>query len=146
MREHMGLYRGKEKRTGKWIEGGLQVGVAHELWQNEGRAYIRVFPKYLSKPNLSEVDPETVGECTGLRDKNGKLIFEGDMCCNTRTGEIVSVKWHGTMAGFVWSKREEKSNWCDFGELFRAHDKYEIIGNIHDNPELLEGGANHAAD
>lgn len=48
------------------------------------------------------------------------------------------LKWHGTMAGFVWSKRKEKSHLFDFGELFRAYDKYEVIGNIHDNPELLE--------
>ena len=82
----------------------------------------------------------TVGQYTGLKDKNGKRIFEGDICRNTRTGEIVSVKWHGTMAGYVWNKRRADGFLFDFGELFRACDKYEVIGNIHDNPELLKGG------
>ena len=88
--------------------------------------------------SFSEVRPDTVSQYTGLKDKNGKMIFEGDICRNIRTGEFVSVKWHGTMAGFVWSKRKEKSHLYDWGELFRAYDKYEVIGNIHDNPELLE--------
>ncbi len=87
------------------------------------------------------VIPETVGQYTGLTDKNGKKIFEGDICKNTKTGEVVSVRWHGTMAGYVWSKRKENNQHLfDFGELFRACDKYEIIGNIHDNLELLKGG------
>ena len=77
-------------------------------------------------------------QCTGLKDKNGKLIYEGDICRNTKTDEIVSVAWHGTMAGYVWSKRKH-SNIFDFGELFRAFDKYEVIGNIYENKELLDG-------
>lgn len=136
MREHMGLYRGKRLDNGEWVEGFYRHDKVGEYLTDV----------FIAEPLTSRVwethrvDLDTVGECTGLRDKNGKLIFEGDMCCNTRTGEIVSVKWHGTMAGFVWSKRKEKSNLFDFGELFRAHDKYEIIGNIHDNPELVKGG------
>ena len=86
------------------------------------------------------IAPSTVGQYTGLKDKNGKRIFEGDICRNTRTGEIVSVKWHGIMAGYVWKKRRAGGFLFDFGELFRACDKYEVIGNIHDNPEMLKGG------
>jgi uncharacterized phage protein (TIGR01671 family) len=86
------------------------------------------------------VDPETVGQYTGLKDKNGKKIFEGDICRNTKTGEIVYVAWHGTMAGYVWSRQKEGcKHLFDFGALFRCFDKYEVIGNIHDNPELLKG-------
>lgn len=85
-----------------------------------------------------EVLLETVGQFTGLTGKNGVRIFEGDICRNARNDKVVSVKWHGTMAGFVWSKRKDGTYLSDFGELFRAYDKYEVIGNIHDNPELLE--------
>ena len=111
-----------------WVEGyGVCVGRGDFSVIYSGD-HVEKFPVYT----------DTVGQFTGLKDKNGKKIFEGDICLNTRTGEIVSVKWHGTMAGFVWSKRQAKSHLYDFGELFRAYDKYEVIGNIHDNPELLE--------
>lgn len=130
------LCRGKRKSDGKWVEGNY-------LHLNVGRDFICDGTVWIGTltPCKEEVKPETVGRYTGLSDKNGKKIFEGDVCRNTRTGEIVSVKWHGTMAGFVWSKRKESTHLYDFGELFRAYDKFEIIGNIHDNPELLEGQA-----
>lgn len=76
-------------------------------------------------------------QCTGLKDKNGKLIYEGDICRNTKTDEIVSVAWHGTFASFVWSKPKYAKVY-DFGELFRAYDYYEVIGNIYENADLLE--------
>ena len=134
------LFRGQTRRKGQkvwmdgtpvdsnWVEGyGVCVGKGDFSVIYAGDR-VEKFPVYT----------DTVGQFTGLSDKNGKKIFEGDICRNTRTGEIVSVKWHGTMAGFVWSNRKGKSHLYDFGELFRAHDKYEVIGNIYDNPELLE--------
>ena len=128
------LFRGKYVCDGDWIYG-YYVGPAgsdtsHEICDISDGVGARL-----------DVDPETVGQYTGLKDKNGQRIFEGDICRNTRTNEIVSVKWHGTMAGYVWSKRKENSHLFDFGELFRAYDKYEVIGNIHDNPELLKEDA-----
>ncbi len=90
-----------------------------------------------------EIVPETVGQYTGLTDKNGTKIFEGDICRKFKSGDCVSVAWHGTMAGYVWSKRKENNRYIfDFGDLFRVSDKYEVIGNIHDNPELLDGAGN----
>lgn len=128
MRENMGLFRGKRIDNGEWVDGYLFCDKDGDVCiTREEEAHT---PEYW-------VDPSTVGECTGLKDKNGKLIFEGDICRNTRTGEIVSVKWHGTMAGYVWSKRKGNGHIFDFGELFRACDKYEVIGNIHDNGELI---------
>lgn len=134
------LFRGQTRRKGQkvwmdgtpvdsnWVEGyGVCMGKGDFSVIYSGD-HVEKFPVYT----------DTVGQYTGLLDKNGKRIFEGDICRNTRTGEIVSVKWHGTMAGFVWSKRKGKSHLYDFGELFRAHDNYEVIGNIYDNPELLE--------
>ena len=141
MREHMGLYRGKRIDNGEWVEGSLLKvslnGKTAYLIFGDNFSFVGNDVKALSH---ALVDPDTVGECTGLKDKNGKLIFEGYICRNTKTGEVVSVHWHGTMAGFVWSKRKEKSHIFDFGEMFRAHDKYEVIGNVVDNPELLKGG------
>ena len=138
------LFRGQTRRKGQkvwmdgspvdsnWVEGyGVCVGTGDFSVIYAGHP-VEKFTVYT----------DTVGQFTGLTDKNGKKIFEGDICRNTRTGEIVSVKWHGTMAGFVWSKRKENGSIYDFGELFRSYDKYEVIGNIHDNPELLGGADN----
>ena len=120
------LFRGKREDNGGWAYGSLLCykgySIFDEIWEN-----------------FLTVQAKTIGQYTGLKDKNGKRIFEGDICRNVKTGEIVSVKWHGTMAGYVWSKRTANNkNLYDFGELFRAFDRYEIIGNIHDNPEFLE--------
>ena len=146
------LFRGKDPETGTWYEG-FYMALSDTTYCFKGeydahpdntKHYI-VFDRMTDwgLPNQhlrADVDPTTVGQYTGLKDKNGKRIFEGDICRNTRTGEIVSVKWHGTMAGYVWNKRRADGFLFDFGELFRACVKYEVIGNIHDNPELLKGG------
>ena len=131
------LFRGKRMDDGEWVEGYLVKAVGGECM------ILPVTTEHCGGAEFSEgyhCDPTTVGQYTGLKDKNGKRIFEGDICRNTRTGEIVSVKWHGTMAGYVWNKRRADGFLFDFGELFRACGKYEVIGNIHDNPELLKGG------
>ena len=135
------LFRGKLKSGGNWMFGCLLIYgnrcfiiPSEELIESEVESR---FYWHLLEKNY-EVLLETVGQFTGLTGKNGVRIFEGDICRNARNDKVVSVKWHGTMAGFVWSKRKDGTYLSDFGELFRAYDKYEVIGNIHDNPELLE--------
>ncbi len=79
-----------------------------------------------------EIIPETDGQCTGLKDKNGKLIFEGDIVRaykhnETQYTQAITLRddcfWFGS-----W-------NWIEFLNVFR---NLEVIGNMHDNPELLE--------
>lgn len=79
------------------------------------------------------VIPSTVGQYTGLKDKNGKRIFEGDIVRIFKT--LFAVEWHGAefvfghIAGQPWSY-----------PYFASHaESCEIIGNIHDNPELMGG-------
>lgn len=134
------LFRGKRLDNGEWVEGAF-------LNDRDGAFYICPAVSDITYGDNGKrrrigcwyaVDLFTVGQYTGLTDKNGKRIFEGDICQHEKTGRTISVSWHGTMAGYVWSKRIEDSHLFDFGELFRVHDKYAVIGNIHDNPELLE--------
>ena len=140
------LFRGKRLQGGEWVEGYFFKSDINKKERESGKATMIFTPDcdtFIMVPechNSFMVVSDTVGQYTGLKDKNGKRIFEGDICRNTRTGEIVSVKWHGTMAGYVWDKRRADSFLFDFGELFRACDKYEVIGNIPDNPEMLKGG------
>ena len=129
------LFRGKNE-DGKWVEGWFEM-YPFGCWPVKA-AIIPSEEAIEGHYHHVKVDPKTVGQYTGLLDRNGSKIFENDICQDKKTGKIVCVKWHGTMAGFVWHKRKENSDLFDFGELLRANDKYEVIGNVHDNPELLE--------
>ena len=76
-------------------------------------------------------------QSTGLKDKNGKEIFEGDIV--DYKGREAVVKWHGSYASFIYrfvdGLQERVSKW---DPLFLACYNFEVIGNIYENPELLE--------
>lgn len=76
-------------------------------------------------------------QSTGLKDKNGKEIFEGDIV--DYKGREAVVKWHGSYASFIYrfvdGLQERVSEW---DPLFLACYHFEVIGNIYENPELLE--------
>ena len=78
-------------------------------------------------------------QSTGLKDKNGKEIFEGDIV--DYKGREAVIKWHGSYASFIYrfvdGLQERVSEWAP---LFLACYHFEVIGNIYENPELLEVG------
>ena len=90
-----------------------------------------------------EVDPETVGQFTGLYDKNGKKIFEGDIVIYDNTP--YNAYGHKVIGEIVWHKWAWKCRYKEYGSTYHyaigAEDffgpKSEVIGNIHDNPELM---------
>ena len=115
------LFRGKRLDNGEWVEGYyLRIGPA----ANE-RAYI--IPYYASTLYTYEVDPATAGQFTGLLDKNGKRIFEGDIVRGPHIGDDLMTEPVEFSA---------VCGWLPFDYL--REDLCEVIGNIHDNPELLE--------
>lgn len=132
------LYRGKRVDNGEWVEGWLQpftqggyIGLSDRLCIVNG----------MQSNDIYEVFPETVGEYTGLTDKNGKKIFEGyivkveyfsDWCENFVVGNGVIV-WDLSLASFFI---EIKGDILSLS--LSCHAEIEIIGNIHDSPELLE--------
>ena len=112
------LFRGKRVDNGEWIYG--------DFFQDEDTGLYMI--------NLIDVITETVGQYTGLTDKNGDKIFEGDIVEGQDYDEEDGygvVTWDD---GAFWVKNNHYSGtFCDnyYGYEF------EIIGNIHDNPELL---------
>ena len=83
------------------------------------------------KPEKSlVVNPETVGQFTGLTDKNGVEIYENDIL-KSNSGFHCLVKFCEKSAGFIFTPT--KSDWCNFSK----ENIFEVVGNIFDNPELL---------
>lgn len=83
------------------------------------------------------VEPDTVGQFTGLTDKNGTKIFEGDIVKINIAGLLFNAvcKFHSGSFGLVWHYMGE-DRWQAFTSI--CHVEYEVIGNIYDNPELME--------
>lgn len=133
------LFRGKRKDNGNWIEGyfvllAINEGLKHAIYTgtDEGRFI------------LFEVIPDTVGQFTGLCDKNGNKIFEGDILTleDTYNGD---VQFSCGVFGIEWSAMKRHKNLRGFGARHNlltfedgVNEDLEIIGNIFDNPELLE--------
>ncbi len=134
------LFRGKYSGTGEWVEGFL-IDVDKEY------AIIRAIGKDGKGCYDYFVSPDSIGQYTGLTDKNGRKIFEGDILQGFWYGEGVRAKvvWIDEAAtfGILYSFRKsgEKTAWLNSSWYkFTSESPYfpEIIGNIHDNPELLE--------
>lgn len=128
------LFRGKRCDNGKWVYGDL----AH--FPNK----TNIDPHEHGQPWRGySVDPKTVGQYTGLTDKNGKNIFEGDICKfrEWSKGDMCWVgKVHYEYQQFVISGNPNKECESPFTLVMSRFvpENIEIIGNIHDNPELLE--------
>lgn len=120
-----GLWRGKRLNNGEWVLGCLI--------RSSSKAMIFVLDDKTNRISGTDVDPSTLGECTGLRDKNGKLIFEGDIISFVEIPEKYYVaKWDKENACFYFDRDV-------YVKACFAPQHGIIVGNIHDNPELLEG-------
>ena len=152
------LFTGKRKDNGEWVEGFL--------FQTQEHTYIAYAEQFDDDLFLApetifiEVIPETVGQCTGLTDKNGKKIFEGNII---QTVQKIKGRKNKQTYKFVikYGKyipkdycRTEYSQWQTIGfyafdgkrdyQLSCFGDLLEVIGNIYDNPELLKGEEENA--
>lgn len=148
------LFRGKLVDTGEWVYGSFCMDALEQFNGLCGiDGFIRLYDKLKGKMQSYEVDRETVGQYTGLEDKNGKRIFEGDIvkglnCTGVWTGYVI---WIDKISGFglKWIHRDAPTSFenCPMIRFLTSQcgrpGEYlaEIIGNIHDNPELMDGGA-----
>ena len=124
-------FRGKQINNGEWVYG--------DFVHHDGITDIH-FQTGDGEAHFISVDPETVGQFTGLSDKNGKEIYEGDIC----------EAWSQGTKGIGEIKRRIDGLWIfypawqlnEFWGLMPSANggtDVEIIGNVHDNPELMEG-------
>lgn len=126
------LFRGKDIETRKWVYGYYVCfnGKEHRIYS--GYAETDCGNYY---PDFYRVIPETVEQYTGLTDKNGNnKIFEGDILI--RGFDKYLVKWNKSQCR--WSIYINNYEVMGFNE--DTINYFEVIGNIHDNPELLKGG------
>ena len=132
------LYRGKRTDNGEWVEGWV---TSQFKKHTEGELLTRIQSNVFGVGEHL-VDTETVGEYTGLTDKNGKKIFEGDIviCKKEICGNFIDSC---VEIGFVEMKHgafglhRKQGYYRPFKDWLEDYE-YEMIGNIHDNPELLE--------
>ena len=139
------LFRGKRIDNGEWVEGYYKKGT---VIAGDRAAYIAdIIVEAPTKPFgdclRSEVEPDTVGQYTGLNDKDGRRIYEGDIVvydnspynayCTPQKGEIIWRRGSLCFKYIPWNSAMYRALCSD--DFFAA--KCEVIGNIHDNPELL---------
>jgi uncharacterized phage protein (TIGR01671 family) len=120
------LFRGKEGRTNKWVYGSLLTAYTpnDEPYYTivvDGGVYVRVIP-------------ETIGQYTGLKGYNGKKIFEGDILRIGTCSQAFCVEWDEEKAMFQVFTQYSEYVEAQFDEIKGC---IEVVGNIHDNPELL---------
>lgn len=137
-------YLSKAKRldNGEWVEGvpfeieGKQVILIKD---NENLLRVNYLEEntWTSEIYAIEVDASTICQCTGLKDKNGKLIWENDIV-NCLTEECCGyIGWNESEAGFYFNVLLEDGRFEE-EHIYDYQDGIEVIGNIFDNPELLE--------
>ena len=147
-------FRAKDWQTSKWVYGFLFMGKGDD---NRDYAFI-LQDKGLKVGTAREdnaiefpcdeahlVDKETIGQYTGLKDKNGKEIYEGDIVKDI-DGKVGYIAFLQQEMGFVivWRNSDSRLGHRNRGGGYEFDNSIEVIGNIHDNPELIKEKSHEA--
>ena len=143
------LFKAKFDDSDRWVKGELvEVNDSYLIIPNHAS---KISVCWFSASNIIEVKKDTICQCTGLKDKNGNLIWENDIVKDLFSDVYAQIKYGGYQScfdspkvehiGFYvnWFGRYAKSRRKDLGYWINMVDA-EIVGNTFDNPELLESG------
>ena len=131
MRENMGVYRGKRIYNGEWLEGSLL------FYPDVNRAFMSL-GRFHKIGDFFEIDKKTIGQHTNKDDRHGKKVFEDDILrFENNDGEysLYVCRWSDKESGWIVDSIGQGG--YDTLDAFFCENA-EVIGNIHDNPELLE--------
>lgn len=120
------LFRGK-KSNGRWVYGSLVVSenIKPAIYYEVGKGFVK-------RLDWCYVKPDTIGQYTGLKDKNGVKIFEGDIVEFTNL-DLPNMVIRFDNGSFMLCEDENSTY-----EELRMNYVVEVVGNIHDNPELIK--------
>ena len=124
------LFKGKRLDNGVWVQGYL-----FGIWE---KRYI-LWGMTNDIPNMIEVDPSTICQCTGLKDKNGNLIWENDIMVAhldedyPENETYIRILWRGSGLCSIENRSKDIAPIDKFDT-----EHFEVCGNIFDSPELLE--------
>lgn len=151
------LFRAKRINNGEWVEGYLLNVAKLNAFICTGKIKIDGALKGIVAPEMYAVDPSTICQCTGLKDKNGKMIWENDILrysydypdspwltakgltnddIKYSVGAVFWQEWRGSWA--VCGNGKSRMTNQDVFTYCRNPNRTEVIGNIFDNPELLK--------
>ena len=117
------LFRGKKIDNGQWTYGLPTYDMEYVFGEND-----------FDSPDSYMVDVNTIGQYTGLKDKNGTKIFEGDVVNHTVWSQLLVANYSLKANGFVLSSLSRNSEEYSMNDTLDI----EIVGNIHDNKDLLK--------
>ncbi|ECB9555213.1 hypothetical protein FLR16_03635 [Listeria monocytogenes] len=126
------VFRGKRIDNREWVYGNLMQfeDSATFIFADERKGASTLTYAHFIINNMHAIDEKTIDQYTGLKDKNGKKIFEGDVGWDEHNECYGVVKFEEGKFLYVWENIAE--------DLWEVADGIEIYGNIHENPDLLE--------
>lgn len=130
------LFKAKRIDNGEWVVGFYAyIHKKHYIYTGQ-----LIHSGLYDVAERFEVDPSTICRCTGLKDKNGNLIWENDVCDRKEQYPEIVKYCNGdwTLDYSYASHKESGGCYCNLGFYAEERKCVEVIGNIFDNPELLE--------